>query len=247
MKTSKFWLSMIIIGALLITTTGISQEKKSYVMVELSYMLPKIGMEKAFIKAVKEHNEKFHAQDPYAAHLDRIATGSDSGWFVCIMGPTMFSQLDARPSKGTHEDHWDKTVSPTVAKYGRTEYWRYNEKLSFKPNSDLPKLENIWFVDIEDGSSYRFKDLIGKIKKAFEKRADDNLLVYENQFDANDGRSIAFVWTLNSWAELDEDDGGIKKDYEEINGEGSWKNAMDEWRAIVKSIKSEVWEIDIAK
>jgi len=247
MRTNKFSLTILLIAAILLTTTGIAQEKKSYTMVELTYMLPKIGMEKAFVKAVKEHNQKFHTQDPYNAQLDRIATGNEAGWYVWIMGSTTFSQLDGRPTKGAHEDHWDKTVSPTVKKYGRTEYWRFNDKLSFNPDKSNAKLENIWITDLEDDTYYRFKDLMGKIKKAFEKKGEDNFLIYQNQFTVGDGRDIAFVWGLKNWAEMDDDDPGIKKDYESIYGKGSWESAMKEWRAITKSFKSEMWEIAVDK
>jgi len=246
MRTNKLWLSIMLIGVLLITNTGISQEKKSYQMVELTYMMPKIGMEKAFVKAVKEHNQKFHSQDPYKASLDRIATGHYTGWYVWVMGPTMFNQLDARPSKGAHNDDWDKNVSPTVKKYGMVEYWKQNTKLSFKANDNAPAIENIWFIKVKDGSYYRFKDIIKKFKDAFEKKGD-NFFIYDNQFRQDDGRDVAIVWTMNSWADMDDDDGGIKKYYEEVNGEGSWINAIKEWEAVTKSIKSEIWEIGVDK
>ncbi len=245
MKTNKFSLTVLLIAAIFLTTTGISQEKKSYTMVELTYMLPKIGMEKAFVNSVKEHNKKFHSQDPYIASLDRIATGKYTGWYVWIMGSTTFSQLDNRPSKGAHEDHWNKTVSPTVKKYGMTEYWRLNDKLSFKANDIKPPLENIWFIKVKKGNYYRFKDVIKKFTAAFEKKGD-NFFIYNNQFNQDDGRDVAIVWTMNSWADMD-DDSSIKKYYEEVNGEGSWLNAIKEWEAVTESIKSEVWEISIDK
>ncbi|MGV6845509.1 MAG: hypothetical protein ACWA42_05215 [Lutibacter sp.] len=247
MKTKKIGLSILMTITLLIATSGIAQEKKDYVLVELTYMMPKIGMENALVKAVTEHNKKFHSTAPYQAQLDRIVTGPDTGWYVWVMAPTMFKSLDNRPSKGAHDEHWDKVVAPNIKKYGRTEYWRYNDKLSFNPDKNRPKLENIWITELEDNTYYRFKALMKKIKKAFEKKGDDNFLIYENQFNANDGREIAFVWGLKNWAEFDDDDGGIKKDYEEIHGKGSWEDALKEWRSIVKGLRSELWEIAIDK
>jgi hypothetical protein len=236
----------MLIGVLLVTTSGISQEKKSYQMVEITYMMPKIGMEKAFVKAVKEHNQKFHNQAPYTASLDRIATGRYTGWFVWVMGSTTFSQLDTRPNKGAHNDNWDKTISPLVKKYGMTEYWKMNAKLSFKANDKAPAIENIWFLKVKNGNYYRFKDVIKKFKDAFKKKGD-NFFIYDNQFSQDDGRDVAIVWTLNSWADMDDEDGGIKKYYEEVNGEGSWTSAIKEWEAVTESIKSEVWEIGVDK
>ena len=246
MRTNKLGLSILLIAVLLMIKTAISQEKKSYQMVELTYMMPKLGMENDFVKAIKEHNKKFHSQKPYTASLDRIATGHYAGWFVWVMGSTTFSELNARPSKGAHNEDWDKNVSPTVKKYGMVEYWRKNDKLSFKADDTPPALENIWFIKIKDGNYYRFKDVIKKFKDAFEKKGD-NFFIYNNQFSQDDGRDVAIVWTMKSWADMDADDGGIKKYYEEVNGEGIWVNALKEWEAVTESIKSEVWEINVAK
>ena len=33
--------------------------------------------------------------------------------------------------------------------------------------------------------------------------------------------------------------------YEEINGEGTWQNAMDEWNEITESIVRQMWKIGI--
>ena len=68
--------------------------------------------------------------------------------------------------------------------------------------------------------------------------------VYDNQFNENDGRDIAIVWGMDKWSELDEDS-SIKDIYEEINGEGTWQNAMDEWTEITESIVRQMWKIGI--
>lgn len=244
MKTKNKLLSSLLIIAMLITSIGIAQEKekKKYGMVEIVYILPKIGMEKAFVNAVTEHNNMYHKEGPYKGHMDLILTGDDAGWYVWAMGPCMFSDLDNRPGEGAHTEHWTNSVAPKVKKYGRTEYWRYNEKLSYKSDDTPSKFENIWLVDIKRGDYYRFKALMKKIKEAYKKKGDGNIHVYDNQFNAGDGRDVAILWAFSSWAEFDDDDGGIKKFYEEINGEGSWENAMDEWTEISVSINSQVWE-----
>ena len=237
----------MLIGALLVTSFGIAQEKekKSYSMVDLEYMMPKIGMEKAFVKAINEHNHLYHKEGPYEANLDKIITGEESGWYVWYMGPNMYSDLDNSPGEGAHADHWTKNVAPTIAKYGRSEYWKYNDKLSYSSDNEPNKYETIWMIDITRGDYYRFKALMTKIKEAFEKKGDGNVHVYDNEFNENNGRDIAIVWPFKNWAELDEDDGGIKKTYEEMNGDGSWDNAMDEWEDITEAIKSQVWETGI--
>lgn len=247
MKTKKNLLASMLITALLLTSIGVAQEKedKSYGMAEITFMLPKIGMENAFVKAVAAHNNLYHKEGPYHAYLDNVLTSKEAGWYVWIMGPCTFTDLDSRPGEGAHTDHWNKNISPLVQRYGRTEYWRLNDKFSYSSGDTPPKYENIWFVDLKRGDYYRFKALMTKIKAAYVKKGEGNLNVYDTQFNANDGRDVALVWGLKNWAELDDDDEGIKKEYEEINGEGSWDNAMDEWSEITVSIKSQVWEHDV--
>jgi len=247
MKIKNIFMTSMLVGALLLTSIGIAQEKekKTYGMVNLEYMMPKIGMEKAFVKAITEHNNLYHKEGPYKANLDNIITGEESGWYVWYMGPNMYSDLDNSPGEGAHTDHWTKNVAPTVAKYGRSEYWRYNDKLSYSSNNEPNKYETIWFLDINRGDYYRFKAFMTKVKEAMEKKGDGNVAVYNNEFSESNGRDVAIVWPFKNWAELDEDDEGIKKTYEEINGEGSWENAMDEWQEFVASRTSQVWETGI--
>ena len=167
MKTKRNLLASMLIAALFLTSTGIAQEKekKTYGMAEITYMLPKIGSEKAFVDGVKSHNESFHKDGPNKAYIDNILTGDESGWYVWIMGPCTFSDLDNRPTDAAHTNDWDKNVSPNVLKYGRNEFWRYNTKLSYRGDaSDSPKFENIWFVDVKKGQDYKFNEFIKKTR-----------------------------------------------------------------------------------
>lgn len=241
---------VILVFALMVTTFTVTaqEEKESYGMAEITYMLPKIGMEKAFESAVKAHNQKYHKEGVFKASLDLILTGKETGWYVWIMGPCTFSDLDNRPNDAAHTHDWDKNVSPNVLKYGRNEFWRYNTKLSYRGDaSDSPKFENIWFVDVKKGQDYKFNEFIKKVKKAYEKKEKGNFHVYNNQFKEGNGRDVAIVWAFNKWAEMDEDDGGIKDSFEEIYGEGSWDNALKDWADSTKSINSQVWRIGVNK
>ena len=247
MKTSKLLLTSMLIVALLLTTNGIAQEtdEKTYGMAEITYMLPKIGMEKAFVQNVNAHNDKYHKEGPHHAYLDNVLTGKEAGWYVWIMGPCTFTDLDSRPEGGAHDADWTKNISGLVQKYGRTEYWKYNAKLSFKANDTPPNLESMWVLDIKQGDYYRFKSIMSKIQAAFTKRGTDNISVYDNQFYGNEGREVVVVWDSPNWADFDSDDGSIKKEYEEINEEGSWQNMLDEWNDVVESINQQVWKHDV--
>ena len=111
--------------------------------------------------------------------------------------------------------------------------------------STPPKYEVLWVIDIKRGDYYRFKALMTKIQAASAKKGEGNIKVYNNQFVTDDGREVVIVWDYKNWAAFDEEGGGIKKEFEEINGEGSWENAMDEWTEITESIKRQVWEHDV--
>jgi hypothetical protein len=249
MRTKTNFIVTLVFAIMVTTfTVNAQEEKESYGMAEITYMLPKIGMEKAFEGAVKAHNEKYHKEGVFKASLDLILTGEETGWYVWIMGPCTFSDLDNRPTDAAHTKDWDKNVSPNVLKYGRNEFWRYNTKLSYRGDaSDSPKFENIWFVDIKKGQDYKFNEFTKKVKKAYEKKGEGNFNVYNNQFKEGNGRDVAIVWAFNKWAEMDEDDGGIKKSFEEIYGDGSWENALKDWGDSTESINSQVWRIGVNK
>ena len=91
------------------------------------------------------------------------------------------------------------------------------------------------------------QDETAKVKAAFEKKGSGDYHIYNNRFNAGDGRDMAIVWEHSNWASFDADDGGIKKEFEEINGEGSWEKALEGWRAAVKRVNSQVWEIGVDK
>jgi hypothetical protein len=238
-------ITLIMVGLLCLPNILFSQneEDKSYTMYETIYLMPKAGESDAFEKAVKEHNEKYHSQAPYTAFMRSIVTGPKTGWYVWVMGPTMFSHLDNRPA-GEHDDDWAKNVTPHVAKGNLIEYWRQAESLSYTPTEDDQKPSKhivVWSIDLEKGQGYRFRAIMEKIKAAYEKKGDDGYAVYFNQF-GTEGRDAAIVWGFEKWAEMDEDD-SIKPYFEEVHGEGSWDNMLDEWEDVIKTMSQEVRQL----
>lgn len=248
MKTNNSKIAIFIAAMFFIAFTGFAQEEDdSYVMAELMYMLPKMGQEADFVKGVKAHNEAYHNAAPHTAHLDRIETGKEAGWHVWIMAPCTFSDLDGRPNDDAHTQDWNDRVGKHVARYGRTEYWMRNDKLSLKSDESVPGKEEIWFIDVEDNKGSVINGFLEKVKAAFEKKGNANYHIYNNRFNAGDGREMAIVWEHANWASFDNNNGGIKKEFEEINGEGSWEKALEDWRSAVKRMNQQVWSIGIDK
>lgn len=245
MRTKKIVLSLLIIAGLLFNLDTIAQEteKKTYKMAEITYMMPNVGMEKAFEDAVKDHNEKYHKEGPFRGGLDQIVTGEESGWYVWVMGPCMFSDLDNRPNDDAHGAHWNKNVAPNIKKYGRTEYWKYNEGISVYSGESKPKLINIWIIGLEENKDHVFSRLMQMVKEV-EKANGTELRVYTNRFKEQNGRDKAMIFESSNWAEMDVDDGFVKK-FKEVHGENSWESFLKDWKDAVKSRKSQIWRVGI--
>ncbi len=233
---------MISIIGMLIPMVMLCQEDSSkYVMVELSYMQPKIGMEHEFVKAVHAHNKKFHAEAPYNSSLWRIAAGADAGWFVWTMGPLTFSDIDNSPGLGDHAKDWSENVAKYIEEYGVTEYWTLNEKMSV-PGEPTDMFMS-WGMGIEEGQYYRFKAFMEKILEIYKtNHPDEDIELWNNNFASSDEpRQVALNWNMDNWAEFDKEDWDMGEEYDEMFGPGSWANALNEWRDITFGISRDVW------
>lgn len=246
MKTKNLLQAVLFTMVMLLASTGLSQEQETdnYQMTEITYILPKIGMEVSFVNSMQEHFDLFHKENLYKGHLDHILTSDEAGWYVWVMGQCMYTNIDTEAGDGNHNNHWAERVVPFIAKYGRTEYWRFNKKLSYQTVETFSKYSNVWFVDVNRGMYNRFESFMIKINQAYKKRGDGNVQVYDNQFNAGDGREVCLIWGFSKWTELN-DDADIKNSYEEIYGKGSWVKAMDEWRTITGKVVSQAWEMGI--
>lgn len=214
-------------------------ESEGYIMLEDEYIMAKTGHEAQFEAAIKAHNEKYHSEAPYEAELYQVHTGNEAGWYIWEMGPTTYTQLDTRPQDEGHDSDWANTVAPHVAKYGRTEYWRLNNALSYSNGTENDKYI-IWYVDIARGENYRFRAMMDKVKKVHEKM-DDEISVWYSQFAQNDGRDACIVWGFDKWGEFDIEDWQISEEFDAEFGDGEWDNALEEWEEVVKSVIQEVW------
>ncbi len=224
---------------------NVQAQNTDYSMARITFVKAKIGMEKDFTEAVASFNEKFHSEAPFTARLDRIATGSQAGWFVWIMGPLTFTDLDSWDIGDDRLEYLKSNVYDKIAKFGRTEFWRYNPKLSFDAIEEPVAMSNLWLIDIADGQYHRFKEFMEKVQPVFAKMNKDNMRVYNNAFNEDDGRDIVIVWTSTKWADMDDQDDSFESTYEEMHGKGSWKNALDDWQDFTVTVKSSLWMYDM--
>jgi len=217
-------------------------QDNDYIMFENTRLVPKSDKFKAFSKAMADHNKKFHNSGPYHANVWSVTVGQHTDEMVWSMGPCTYTDLDSRPSGDDHLNDWMNNVMPNVACVKENNLWKLDKEHSYKPETRHNKL-SIRIYDLEDWQAYRFKELLDKAKKVYEeKNYDETFGVYWSQFDVNTDEDVAIVWGFDKWASFDKDP-KFKKDFEEINGEGSWQQFLEELRGTIKSARDEVWEL----
>jgi hypothetical protein len=215
---------------------------QDYVMYETTYLKPDAAKWAELKDKLAAHNQKFHAEGPYLAHVQRVVNGPRTGQLVWVMGPCTFTHLDSRPSGDPHDSDWMSVVA-LLEGVGENEYWRLDQERSYQPNTENHPLLRLRILDIEQGEMYRFNQLLEKMKKVREtKKYPNRLNVYRPRFWNGSGRDVAMVWSFDKWAELDRDvDFG--DDYEEVHGDDSWRLFLEEWREVVKEAYDEYREV----
>lgn len=229
MNSKKILTGLLLVCFLFGYDLSIAQEKESYAMYTTVQIKVIKGMEKEFEKAVLAHNKQFHPEGTHQAFLRAIITGPKAGSYTWITGPRTFSDFDSAPGEGAHDDDWSTNVDPHVKHYGTIEHWKRNKDLTFiAPDSTPTKLSQVWFIDVTDGMWEQFFGNLGKAIAVSKKAGDESVYTYGSSFSGGDGRDVAMVFGIESWASLDEED-DFSKRFEEMHGEGSWKEFLDNW------------------
>lgn len=209
------------------------EEKPKRSHVELNYLRVKIGEEKAFIDAVKEHNEKYHKKDsPYDAALSYIRMGEKAGWYVWVMGGFDWADLDNAPDSDEHAKDWSDNVGPHISWYGAVEVWNYNKKFSVSQEGEN-KLELIMWLRVARGEGHRLRDFISKVNKVQEENGGEMHFYYTALYN-DDEPNVALVFPSENWTDFGTPDYKMKDKYDEMYGEGSWNNALEDWNDYIE-------------
>ena len=227
--------SLVFLFAVLISWTLMGQEN-SYTMFETIYMTPKSGAMEDLKTNLGKHNKAFHADLPFRTSIYTIINGKNMGKILWVMGPTTYTQHDNRPSGGDHDEDWNN-VSPyldTESDGIGSEYWRMDEDLSHFPGSFQLAKQRVWIIDLKNGESSRFVEIMKKIKKVLVETEDpDAMGIYWNTLGGmGNDRDVGIVWFFDKWSWLDERSNFSKK-YEEEHGAGTWRYFLDEWENCV--------------
>lgn len=213
-----------------------------YIMWETIYLTPDPAKSKELKEGLKKHNDRFHADEPYQAHVWNVLSGKHEGELLWVMGPCTWTDLDSRPSGSAHDDDWEKNVTPYIKGASDLQYWKMNEELSYQPE-DAPPTKVIWsWYKIRPFEGYRFKEMLKKVKQVYEEKEYPNSFgVYFAEISSVDGYDIVLEWMFDKYAFFDRDT-QFKKDYEEVHGEGTWTYFMREYEAVVKDVWDELGE-----
>ncbi|MCH4822743.1 hypothetical protein ML462_06110 [Gramella lutea] len=235
----KNYIMCVLAGFLCFTSVNAQEDSEPKSLYETMYMIPKPGMNKQFEEGVAAHNQKFHASgNDNQSMLRRVEYGNKAGWYVWVMNGT-YASLDNRPNDDAHSSDWEDKVGEYVEEYGTVDLWSLNKELS----SGMDKFRNqkryeVWAVYLKPWEGYRFDESMKKIQKAFEKMGNRSMLVFDSEVSRKGGADVGLVWGYDKFADM-ENDSKLVDTYEEINGKGSWRLFLEEWRDVVEDIDME--------
>ncbi len=218
-----------------------TEDNSKPMVIEVTFILPERGMEEKFEEAVKAHNEKYHPSGPYFGWLHKIEYGKKAGWYYWVMGPTSYGSLDTKPGKENgHDDDWKNTVDPLIQEYGPIILREFNTSLSF--GLDIVKRSKhyeVWGVYLKPDQDFRLREIARKLKRVYEKIGDTGFLVFENKLPRAGWPDVELIWSFDSFDDW-QNDPGPKATFEEIYGEGSWQELVEEWKDIVADYSTEI-------
>lgn len=198
-----------------------------YVQVEVMTVTPKADKLDLFKKGMAAHNKKFHAAGPYHVSVSYLVTGPNSGSYLWVMGPTTWTQMDKRPTKGEHDLDWDKNVTPYTQSTGAVSYWRLNRDVSYNPEGVTTTKSRVRFNYVKPGQMDRYIEQMKKVAEVYKNKKYKTSFALWQHFGATNGANAVTINAYANWAALDNTNNFVK-DYEEVHGANSWARFMEE-------------------
>lgn len=196
--------------------------------------------------AMVEHDERFHAQAPYAASVFYLVTGPYSGQYQWIMGPTTFTQMDDRPADVAHGSDWANRVL-AHAEVHETEYWRRIDDLSYTPDAMPDGARPVSLVrrfTVTDEAL--FIKVQRQIMEVFAAAGAPNpRTLYQRQFLSADPWGWAMVITYPNFAALDEPGFDFQAEFRALHGDGAWNTFNEEFGRAVAAREDTIRQLII--
>lgn len=250
MKIKSFAILLILLISIGSITNLTAQEESSYAMWESFYLTPDYTKLKVLGEAMSKHNKKYHSEGPYRAVVYNVVTGPNTGKLVWQMGPLNYSHLDARPSKGGHDEDWRDNVMPNIKSMSSGEFWKQNDKVSntaMMAESEIAyPILHIRFHEIAKGEGHQIKQLMNQIGEAVKAMDGENPWgLYINEFRQGYavGRHMASVGFYKNWAEYDEDN-NFKDTFMKVHGDNSWSAFIDGMEDTFSDSWDEIWQVN---
>ena len=217
---------------------------QDYALYETQYLTPLPGHAGELSLALERHNERFHAEGPYAASVSYIANGPRSNDYFWVMGPSVYSDYDHRPTGDPHDSDWSNSVM-AHASPGEVEYWIRNDELSYTPegseDEDRP-LNRVRFFEVSDNALFQeLQSQIMEVQAAMGSSRPRSM--YQKQFLHNDGRDWASVVSFSGWSELDDEGGNFQETFREVHGDDAWSTFLEQIATTVISREDEWQEL----
>ena len=248
MNKRSISLLMMVVIAFGAMTTLHAQQASSYVMWENIMITPDNTKLKVLGENMRKHNQKYHKDGPNTATVYNISTGPNVGKILWQMGPLTYTHLDARPSKGGHDQDWRDNVMPYVKKMNTAEYWKQGMEISNTAmldgdNTKYPLLY-IRVFEVHKGQGQyveRYFKQVSETVKAME--GENPWGIYYNEFQQgyDIGRHIATVGFLKNWAQLDDESYDFKKTFLKVHGENSWEAFQRDYEETFSNSWDEIW------
>ena len=224
-----------------------AQDDSKYQMWESIMMSPDNTKLKVLGENMRKHNQKYHKDGPYKATVYNIATGPNVGKMIWEMGPLTYSHLDARPSKGGHDEDWRDNVMPYIRKMHTAEYWKEDAKISNTSmldgdNSKHPLLY-VRYLEVNPDQGHLVDGVLKQVSETIKAMDGDNPWgVYDNEMrqGLKIGRHIATVGFMKNWAEMD-DEGTFKPTFIKTHGESAWDPFLKNMSNAFSNSWDEVW------
>jgi hypothetical protein len=167
-----------------------------------------------------------------------VINGPHTGEFFIGLGPATFTQLDNRPSSAEHDADWQTNVVPYVESEGESSYWRLDKDLDYRPaGSENFGKSRIRYVTLNPGEGDRWTEQMEKVYKVFKAKNYGSTWTVYRKYGASTGPHVCTELAFDKWAYLDTPN-TFEKDFNEVNGEGSFDRFLDELAIAVDRTKT---------
>tara|TARA_B100001123_G_C15120497_1_gene951146 strand:- start:250 stop:1005 length:756 start_codon:yes stop_codon:yes gene_type:complete len=204
------------------------------------YFKPKAGQKEQYLAGLKEHTEKHHNKGVARVRTYRIISGSKSGWYVRVLGPFTWADVDklhAVISSKAHVADAAKNIIPYVDEKIGPMYWENLKDLGYDPHtSGQPsKMLRINFTHVNPLMDGGYLELRRQLKEAHEKTDSEDSFTVHQLVHGGKMHTYAQVYRLNNWADMSSSGPQKGDEYRvtEVFGERAWDQFISKGQKII--------------